>query len=176
VVSDAIKTVKIPQIPQDKTVKIPQIPQDKTVVSDAIKTVKIPQIPQDKTVVSDAIKAVKIPQIPQDKTVVSDAIKAVKPSKPEVSDTPSPSGLSIVQSGNQQSLEFLHNIGMKQIKIMDDIKGIATQILKKMDSSMGGRNSNTVVPISQSPPSQKSSSIPMNSNRSDYGASAYSLA
>ena len=133
----------------------------------------------ENTIVSDAIKAVK-PSKPEvsdtPNTIVSDAIKAVKPSKPEVSDTPSPSGLPIVQSGNQQSLEFLHNIGMKQIKIMDDIKGIATQILKKMDSSMGGRNSNTVVPISQSPPSQNSSTIPMNSNRSDYGASAYSLA
>jgi hypothetical protein len=109
-------------------------------------------------------------------TVVSDAIKTVKPSKPEVSNTSSPKELPVVQSGNQQSLEFLHNIGMTQIKIMGDIKGIAAQILKKMDSSMGGSNSNTVVPISQPPPSQKSSPMPMNSNRGDYGSSAYALA
>ena len=136
--------------------------QDKTVVSDAIKTVKIPQKTQDKTVVSDAIKTVKIPQKTQDKTVVSD--------------TPNPNALPVVQSGNSQSLEFLHNIGMTQIKIMGDIKGIAAQILKKMDSSMGGSNSNTVVPISQPPSSQKSSPMPMNSNRGDYGSSAYALA
>jgi hypothetical protein len=136
--------------------------QDKTVVSDAIKTVKIPQKTQDKTVVSDAIKTVKIPQKTQDKTVVSD--------------TPNPNALPVVQSGNSQSLEFLRNIGMTQIKIMGDIKGIAAQILKKMDSSMGGSNSNTVVPISQPPSSQKSSPMPMNSNRGDYGSSAYALA
>ncbi len=117
---------------------------------------------QDKTVVSDAIKTVKIPQKTQDKTVVSD--------------TPNPNALPVVQSGNSQSLEFLRNIGMTQIKIMGDIKGIAAQILKKMDSSMGGSNSNTVVPISQPPSSQKSSPMPMNSNRGDYGSSAYALA
>ena len=136
--------------------------QEKTVVSDAINTVKIPQKPQEKTVVSDAINTVKIPQKPQEKTVVSDA--------------PSPNALPVVQSGNQQSLEFLHNIGMTQIKIMGDIKGIAAQILKKMDSGMGGGNSNTVVPISQSASNQKSSPMPMNSNRGDYGSSAYALA
>ena len=65
---------------------------------------------------------------------------------------------------------------MTQIKIMGDIKGIAAQILKKMDSSMGGGNSNTVVPVSQSLPTQKSSPISMNSNRGDYGSSAYALA
>jgi len=155
--------------------------QDKTVVSDAIKTVKIPQKSQDKTVVSDAINTVKIPQKSQDKTVVSDAINTVKiPQKSQdktvVSDAPSPKELPVVQSGNQQSLEFLRNIGMTQIKIMGDIKGIAAQILKKMDSSMGGGNSNTVVPVSQSLPTQKSSPISMNSNRGDYGSSAYALA
>ena len=108
--------------------------------------------------------------------VVSDAIKTVKPSKPEVSNTPSPNALPVVQSGNQQSLEFLHNIGMTQIKIMGDIKGIAAQILKKMDSSMGGSNRNTVIPISSPAPNQKSSPISMNSNRGDYGSSAYALA
>ncbi len=108
--------------------------------------------------------------------VVSDAIKTVKSPKPEVSNTPNPNTLPVVQSGNQQSLEFLHNIGMTQIKIMGDIKGIAAQILKKMDSSMGGSNRNTVIPISSPTPGQKSSPISMNSNRGDYGSSAYALA
>jgi hypothetical protein len=152
VVSDAINTVKIPQKSQEKTV-----------VSDAINTVKIPQKSQEKTVVSDAINTVKIPQKSQEKTVVSDAINT-------------PNNLPVVQSGNSQSLEFLRNIGMTQIKIMGDIKGIAAQILKKMDSNMGGGNSNTVVPVSQSPSNQKSAPISMNSNRGDYGSSAYALA
>ena len=106
--------------------------------------------------------------------VVSDAIKTVKPSKPEVSNTPNPNALPVVQSGNQQSLEFLHNIGMTQIKIMGDIKGIAAQILKKMDSSMGGSNTNTTI-NNKSSNIQKSFTIPMNSDRGDYGSSAYAL-
>jgi hypothetical protein len=153
--------------------------QEKTVVSDAINTVKIPQKSQEKTVVSDAINTVKIPQKSQEKTVVSDAINTVKiPQKSQektvVSDAPNPNALPVVQSGNQQSLEFLHNIGMTQIKIMGDIKGIAAQILKKMDSSMGGSNTNTTI-NNKSSNIQKSFTIPMNSDRGDYGSSAYAL-
>ena len=118
---------------------------------------------QEKTVVSDAINTVKIPQKSQEKTVVSDAINT-------------PNNLPVVQSGNSQSLEFLRNIGMTQIKIMGDIKGIAAQILKKMDSSMGGGSQTTVVPASQPQSSQKSSPSPMNTNRGDYGSSPYALA
>ena len=63
---------------------------------------------------------------------------------------------------------------MTQIKIMGDIKGIAAQILKKMDSSMGGSNTNTTI-NNKSSNIQKSFTIPMNSDRGDYGSSAYAL-
>ena len=90
--------------------------------------------------------------------------------------TPEPTNTQgiMVNSGNQQSLEFLRNIGMTQIKIMGDIKVIAAQILKKMDGVGGSSNTNISIP-SQSQPTQQSSQISLNSNRGDYGSSAYAL-
>jgi len=82
----------------------------------------------------------------------------------------------MINSGNQQSLEFLRNIGMTQIKIMGDIKVIAAQILKKMDGGMGGGNNTNISIPSQSQPAPQSSQISLNSNRGDYGSSAYALA
>jgi hypothetical protein len=82
----------------------------------------------------------------------------------------------MINSGNQQSLEFLRNIGMTQIKIMGDIKVIAAQILKKMDGGMGGGSNTNISIPSQSQPAPKSSQISLNSNRGDYGSSAYALA
>jgi len=82
----------------------------------------------------------------------------------------------MINSGNQQSLEFLRNIGMTQIKIMGDIKVIAAQILKKMDGGMGGGNNTNISIPSQSQPTPQSSQISLNSNRGDYGSSAYALA
>jgi hypothetical protein len=95
-----------------------------------------------------------------------------KGSTPESTNSQSP----MINSGNQQSLEFLHNIGMTQIKIMGDIKGIAAQILKKMDGGMGGGNNTNISIPSQSQPAPQSSQISLNSNRGDYGSSAYALA
>jgi hypothetical protein len=92
--------------------------------------------------------------------------------------TPEPTNSQgiMINSGNQQSLEFLRNIGMTQIKIMGDIKVIAAQILKKMDGGMGGSSNTNVLIPSQSQPTPQSSQISLNSNRGDYGASAYALA
>lgn len=92
--------------------------------------------------------------------------------------TPEPTNTQgiMVNSGNQQSLEFLRNIGMTQIKIMGDIKVIAAQILKKMDGGMGGGSNTNISIPSQSQPTPQSSQISLNSNRGDYGSSAYALA